>query len=120
MKHILYSLAIAAMLAIITAVACFSLNLIYVNWFHVPIETLTVIVFCSKAAPCIFISSIPYAIWSRRIFKRRGVVVESRKFFIALAVGTVITVLILAIIFPCDVQPYYVAGYLVKSWLGGQ
>jgi hypothetical protein len=120
MKGFLFSLAIAALLAIVTGVACLLLNLVYVNWFHVPIETLAVMVFFSKVAPCIFVLSIPYAIGSRWIFGRRGVAVGSRQFFITLAVGTLITILILAIVFPCDAQPYFVGGYLMKSWFGGQ
>lgn len=120
MKTILFSLAIATTLAMITGAACFLLNLVYVNWFHVPIETLAVIVFFSKAAPCVFVSSIPYAIGSRRFFERKGLAVGPRQFLITLAIGAFITVLMVAIIFPCDVQPYFVGGYLVQSWSGGR
>ena len=108
------------MLAIVTGGACWLLNVVYVNWFHMPIETLAVIVFCFKAAPCSFVLGIAFAIGSKWIVERRGIAVQVRQFFIMLAIGIPLTVLIVAITFPCDAQPYFAGGFLMKRWFGAQ
>jgi hypothetical protein len=116
----LFGLAIAALLTIIAGVACLLLNFVYVNWVHVPIETLAVMVFFFKVAPCVFLAGIFYAVGAKRILDHKGITGSLSQFRVAFAVGAFATVLILAILFPCDVQPYFIGGYLMKTWFLGQ
>ncbi|MGA2801749.1 MAG: hypothetical protein ABSE97_05190 [Verrucomicrobiota bacterium] len=107
------------MLTVVAGVACFLLNLVYVNWFQVPIESLVVVLLFIIVTPCVFILSIPYVILARWFLNRKSVTIGFRQHLIIFAVGSLITILILAIFFPCDAQPYFVGGYLIKNWFGG-
>ena len=100
--------------------ACFLLNLVFVNWFQVPIEMPAVLVFIFEVAPCVFILSIAYAVTTKWVLERQGVVVGFRHFLIVLIFGALIIILTLAIVFPCDAEPSFVGGYLIKKWVGGQ
>jgi hypothetical protein len=116
----IFTFAIAAMLIAVAGAAWFLLNLMYVNWFHVPIESLEVVLLFFIVIPCVFILSIPYTLLARRVLNRKGIAVGFHQFLFVFIVGSLITVLTLAIIFPCDAQPYFVGGYLLESWFGGK
>src|SRR5438445_11299667 len=111
MKNLLFSLAIAAMLAIIAGATCVLLNLLYVNWLHLPIESVAVVVFFFETAPCVFILGIFYSLGVRRILNRKGAAAGVSPGLIAFTIGALGTILILDFLFPCDALPYFDGGY---------
>jgi hypothetical protein len=104
----------AGALAVVATGACFLLKLAYWNWLGLPIG-LEGGLFFMRAVPCVFALSFPYAMLTRWMLCRRGVTAGLSQFSIAFGIGASATVLILAIIFPCDAQPYFVSGYLLRN-----
>jgi hypothetical protein len=111
-----FSAAMAGALMIVAGVAYLLLNLAYLRWLQVPIESVAVVVFfVYKVAPCVFILSVPYAMLMRWVLGRRGMAAGLSQFSVAFGIGAFATILILAIIFPCDAQPGFVGGYLLGN-----
>jgi hypothetical protein len=114
-----FTIASASTLTII-AVGTYLCLIFLFAYFQVPSEGLSTLIFLFVVAPWIFILSIPYAIGMKWVLKRKGIATSFRQFIITLIIGTPVIVLILAVIFPCNTQPFFVGGYLMKSWFGGQ
>ena len=118
-NYLFFTLAMSAMLSVVGGVTCFFLKWLYWDLLKVPIG-LGGGLFFFLATPATFILGIPYAVAARWILGLKNTSVGFRQFSIAFSLGSLITVFVLAIIFPCDVQPYFVGGYLMKDRFGGR
>jgi hypothetical protein len=102
------------MLTIVAGAACVLLNLLYVNWIHLPIESVAVILFFIKTAPCAFILGMLYTLGMKRILNRKQAATGLSPAWLTFTIGALATILFIAIMFPCDVHPYFVGGYLIE------
>lgn len=107
----------AAFLTLFAALTCFLLTQLYWERLGVPIG-LQGGLFFLRVIPYVFVLSIPYGLAMYQILSRRGIA-DLRQFVIVFVIGSFAIFLILAIIFPCDVEPYFVGGYLIRRWFGG-
>ena len=113
----LVTLTIASLLAFFAGISCLILPYyLFARW--VPIESLVAVLVFVVFTPSVFVLSIPYVIFARRILNRKGVPAGFRQFLTIFAVGSLIIVLSVTIIFPCDTPPYFVGAYLLEGLLG--
>lgn len=115
-----FTAASASALAVIAVVVYLLLMIMYAL-YDIPMEAYQNIIYLfAYFVPWIFILSIPYAIGIKWVLKRKGVIAGNRQFLIALAIGAVVVAFTLAVFFPCNREPFFVGGYLMKSWFGGK
>lgn len=114
LSRISFPFVVAGILAVVTVPVVFLFNWVFVKIFALPIEMLAVIVFLSRTAPCVFALGVPYALGARWLFSRSGRMAPRRQYFMVVGTGFILTTLIVGIVFPCDLSPFYVGGYLVR------
>jgi hypothetical protein len=107
-----FILITAATLALFCSAISLGLKVVYWNLLKIPIG-LQGGLFFLRVIPDALILSILYAGLMTWILSRQGTTGADR-FRISLVVGAVASTVILAIVFPCDAQPYFVGGYLFR------
>jgi hypothetical protein len=96
--------------------ACFLLKVIYWDWMKIPIG-LGGGLFFLIAVPGVFVLSLPYAIVMVILFDKTIQRSTPEALLICFSVGAVMILIVLAIIFPCEVEPYFTGGYLLRMFL---
>ena len=110
-----FSFVVALTLTTLSVGWAFLLRTIYWDWLKVPIGLQGAVFFLS-AIPWAFVLSIPYAIVAWVLLRRRGLVSNAQRLLAAIGYGSLIAVVVVMFVFPCDVKPFFVGGYFVK-WI---
>ena len=108
-----FTIVTAVTLAVTAVAVCFLLMLFYSSCLNILIG-LEGILFPIFVAPAVLILSIPFTLFMRWQFNHKGKIPESKQFRTICMVGAVFITLILAVIYPCHSEPYFVGGYLLK------
>jgi hypothetical protein len=95
---------------------CFLLKVLYWDWMKIPIG-LGGGLFFLVAVPAVFVLSLPYSIVMVILVDKRIQRSKLEALLICFSVGAVTILIVLAIIFPCEVEPYFVGGYLLRMFL---
>jgi hypothetical protein len=95
---------------------CFLLKILYWDWMKIPIG-LGGGLFFLVAVPTVFVLSLPYSIVMAILVHKRMQRSTPEALLISFSIGAVTILVVLAIIFPCEVEPYFVGGYLLRMFL---
>jgi hypothetical protein len=95
---------------------CCGLKIVYWNWMKIPIG-LGGSLFFLFVIPTVFLLSVPYAVATvglanKSVSGLKRLVMKSG--FIA----AIVILIVLAIIFPCEMEPYFVGGYFIGKLVG--
>jgi len=106
-------------LSLFAGVICFLLKIVYWDWLKIPIG-LGGGLFFLIAVPIVLILSVPYSaimVWTLSKSNYRS---TQRAFLISFGIGALVILVLLGISFPCEVEPYFMGGYLFRMWFARQ
>lgn len=96
---------------------CAGLGFLFTETFGFPIEPLAVIAFfLYEVGPIVLILGVIYSMVVQRL---RGPESSAHYMLRALGLAAVSLIIIIAIFFPCDAEPYHIGGFVIKLLFGG-
>jgi hypothetical protein len=115
-----WAILVTAIILSLTAFAagiCFLLKVVYWDWLRIPIG-LQGGLFFLVAVPVTFALTIPYAVFMTWFLRRKRTAPGFSQFCFIFTTGAILIIVVLAVAFPCDVEPYFMGGYLIKELFG--
>lgn len=104
-------------LSIFAGLICFVFKIVYWDWLKIPIG-LGGGLFFIAVVPLTFVLSIPYSLVVVRALAPKPRRSAPMSFLIYFGIGAIAIVILVSITFPCELEPYFMGGYLFKLLLG--